>query len=169
MIQDLTIIQFTTLLMLVLMLTENIPLAEGAWSKLAIAFVSYFTPVSEMIHVMLIFLAIDTISGVWASVKEGHPFQSNRLRTTVYKFIWYTVAVMAAWMMEHTFRIEWSHLASIVGGFICFVELKSIFENISRITGDPIFVRLLRTLRKRGKEAIDGIAPDDEDGEKLKP
>lgn len=136
------------------------------WTKLAIVFIAYFAPISEMIHVMLIFLALDTISGIWASLKEGNSLQSSRLRTTVYKFLWYTVAVMAGWMLEHTFNMEFLHIAQITAGFVCFVELKSIFENITRITGDPVFRRVVKAIKKKSTETISEITADEEEPKK---
>ncbi len=145
------------------MITEVISVTslQSFFTKIAILLIAYFTPVAEMINIMLIFLTVDTISGIWASVKTGHKFESYRLRKTVYKFIWYTVSVMLAWMMEHTFKIEWSNLASITAGFICFVELKSVFENISVITGDPVFLRIIKIFKKKGSETIQEISEDD--------
>ena len=133
------------------------------WSKLTILFVAYFTPIAEMVHVMLIFLAIDTIAGIWASLKEGNKLQSSKLRKTVFKFLWYTIAVMLAWMMEHTFKMSWSNLACLTAGFICFVELKSIFENITRITNEPIFRRILNLLKKKSSSSISEITGIDDD------
>ena len=135
---------------------------SSIWSKVAILFVAYFTPISEMVHVMLIFLALDTISGIWASLKEGNKLESSKLRKTVLKFLWYSIAVMAAWMMEHSFKMSWSNLACLTAGFICFVELKSIFENITRITNEPIFKRILKLLKKKSTETISEIT-DTED------
>ncbi len=136
--------------------------AQSFLTKLAIGIISYFTPISEMVNVMLIFLAVDTISGIWASLKSGQKIESHKLRKTVYKFIWYTVAVMLSWMMEKTFKIEWSNIASITAGFICFVELKSVFENISRITGDPVFLRIIKLFKKKGAETIQELGEDDQ-------
>jgi len=147
------------------MLPENICAISlsSLWSKFAILFVAYFTPIAEMVHVMLIFLALDTISGIWASLKEGGKLESNKLRKTVLKFMWYTIAVMSAWMMEHTFKLSWTSIASLTAGFICFVELKSIFENVTRITNEPIFKRILKLLKKKSTETITEITdPDDE-------
>ena len=146
------------------MITENV-LASSLQSfctKVAILFISYFTPIAEMVHVMLIFLALDTISGIWAACKMGQKIESHKLRKTVYKFLWYTVAVMISWMMEKTFNLSWSSLASLTAGFICFVELKSIFENITCITGDPIFSTLLKIVKRKGSETIQEIGDADE-------
>ena len=146
------------------MLTESISAAtfQSFFTKVLIMILAYFTPIAEMIHVMLIFLTIDTISGIWASLKSKEKFESGKLRKTVSKFLCYTVAVMAAWMMEKTFNINWSNLASITGGFICFVELKSIFENIARITGEPVFIKILKIFKRKGAETIQEIGEDDE-------
>ena len=115
---------------------------------------AYFCPIREVVHVLLIFLGIDFISGIWASVKEGNHVKSYKLRRTVYKFIWYTVAVMAAYMMEITFHLAWSRMANITGGVICIVELTSIFENISRITGEPIFKIIITIFRRKAPKSI---------------
>ena len=147
------------------MLSENIYAfaVSSVWSKLAILFVAYFTPISEMVHVMLIFLAIDTASGIWASVKEGNKIESHKLRKTVLKFLWYSIAVMSAWMMERTFHLSWANLACLTAGFICFVELKSIFENVTRITNEPIFTRILKLLKRKSSETISEITDDPDD------
>jgi phage-related holin len=134
---------------------------ETFFPKVLALFLAYFASVAEMIHVMLIFLALDTISGIWAALKAGDKIRSQKLRRTVYKFLWYTVAVMSAWMMEKTFTLSWSHLASIVAGFISLVELKSIFENISRITGEPVFLRIIKMFKRKTGETLDEILPDE--------
>lgn len=131
--------------------------------KISVVFIAYFTPIAEMIHVMLIFLVVDTISGIWASLKSGEKLESRKLRKTVYKFLWYTVAVMAAWMMEKTYSLHWANIASIVAGFICFVELKSIFENITRITNEPVFMKILKIFKRKGTETINEITDADDD------
>ncbi len=150
------------------MILENIPIAvlNSPWCKVAAVFVAYFAPISEIVHVMLIFMAVDTFSGVWAAIKEGEKIESNKLRRTVHKFLWYTISVMVAWMMEHTFKLSWTNLASITAGFICFVELKSIFENVTRITNEPVFARILKFLRKKSTDAIDEITGNEDESPK---
>ncbi len=145
------------------MLSENIFAMSfnSLWSKIIILFIAYFAPIAAMVHVMLIFLALDTISGIWASLREGHKLESHKLRKTVYKFLWYTIAVMSSWMMEHTYKLSWTNLSCLIAGFICFVELKSIFENITRITNEPIFTRILKLLKRKTTETINDITDND--------
>lgn len=147
-------------------------LADGL-SKLAVLLVSYFSPVKEIVHVMLIFILIDFISGVWAARKRKETLESRKFRKTLIKFLWYTVALILCFMMEKTFNLSWSNLSGIIGGFICFIELKSIFENITVITGEPIFLKILHMIRKRGSDTIedisDGDSPSDSTHSKSEP
>lgn len=136
---------------------------SSAITQIFVMIIAYFTPIREIVHVMLIFLAIDTISGIWASIKAKQKFESRKLQKTILKFLWYTVAVMLAWMMEKTFSLGWANLASITGGFICFVELKSIFENITRITDEPIFLKILKIFKRKGAETIHEINEEDQE------
>ena len=146
------------------MLTETICASslKAFCLKIAILVLAYFTPISEMVIVMLIFLLLDTISGIWASLKKGEKLESHKLRKTVYKIVWYTVAVMLSWMMEKTFFLTWSNLASLVCGFICFVELKSIFENVTSITNEPVFLKILKIIKRKGSETLNELGEDDE-------
>lgn len=134
--------------------------------KLFLLAIAYFTPIAEMVIVMLIFLMLDTISGIWASLKKGEKLESHKLRKTVYKIVWYTVTVMLSWMMEKTFSLTWTSLSSLVCGFICFVELKSIFENVTRITNEPVFLKILKIIKRKGAETINDIGEDDEHSKK---
>ncbi len=146
---------------------KMIKLLSVTWSpwltKSAIFAIAYFTPIKEIVHVMLIFLLVDFISGFWAAKKEKQKTESVKLRRSVYKFIWYTVAMMMAWMMENTFKLGWTNLANITAGFICFVELKSIFENITRITGERVFIKIYKLFEKKAEtfKDIQGYQPND--------
>jgi phage-related holin len=148
------------------MLSENILATSlsSLWSQVVVLFIAYFSPIAEMVHVMIMFLVIDTISGICASLKNGDKFEAKKLVKTVVKFVWYSVAVMTAWMMEKTFGLCWISLAKLVAGFISFVELKSIFENITGITNEPVFKRILKMLKRKGSETIDEITNDENDG-----
>ena len=139
---------------------SSFSLADGL-SKLAVLLISYFAPVKEIVHVMLIFILIDFISGVWAAKKRKETLESRKFRKTLTKFLWYTVALILSFMMEKTFNLSWSNLSGIIGGFICFIELKSIFENITHITGEPIFLKILHIIRKRGSETIGDLSDRD--------
>jgi len=140
---------------------------------------SYFAPIATIIHVMIVFIMIDLLSGIWVYVKTKECkelnnnklsffkrfaiyfwfiwfcIESKKLRRTLTKIFWYMVSVMMAHMMEVTFSLQFLHLAQVIGGFICMVELKSVFENITKITNEPVFMKIYKLFEKKSKEAID--------------
>jgi len=148
---------------------------------------SYFAPIAAIIHVMLVFILIDLLSGIWAYVKsrecekltnkEFNVFkrftiyiwfvwfciESKKLRKTLTKMFWYMVSVMMAHMLEITFSLQFLHLAQIVGGFICMVEIKSVFENITKITNEPVFMRIYKLFEKKANAAISTTLNDRSD------
>lgn len=124
-------------------------------TKIFFFIISYFAPISTIIHVMLVFIFFDFVSGVWASCKNKEKIESKRMRKTITKIIWYIVAIFMAHMMEVTFSLQFLHLAQIVGGFICMVEIKSVFENITKITNEPIFMKIYKLFEKKAKDNFD--------------
>lgn len=109
----------------------------------AIAFVVYFlTPISSFIHIVLILLAIDNISGIWASLKEGEKFTAKKLRMTVTKFVWYALAIITGYLLQKLFN-EGTQIARVVAIYLAAVETKSIYENIARITDMDVFKDIL--------------------------
>ncbi len=102
--------------------------------KILVIIIAYFAPIATMIHCVLIFIAIDFLTGVYASRKLGQKIVSHRLRNTIEKFVFYTSAII----LGHMFMKEmanWTNLDQLIAGFIAMTELISIFENITRITG----------------------------------
>jgi hypothetical protein len=124
-------------------------------TKIFAFLLSYFAPIAAIIHVMLIFILVDCISAIWAAKKNNEPIESRKMRKTVIKMFWYISAVIMAHMLEVTFNLQFAHLAQITGGFVCIVELKSVFENITKITNEPVFMKIYKLFEKKAKETID--------------
>jgi hypothetical protein len=113
---------------------------------------SYFAPIATIIHVMLIFILIDCLSAIWAARKNNIPIESRKMRKTVIKMFWYIMAVLMAHTMEVTFNLQFARLAQICGGFVCMVEIKSVFENITKITNEPVFMKIYKLFEKKINE-----------------
>lgn len=104
-----------------------------------------FTPLLAQGIAIMFFVAIDTITGVWASIKrrdelivegkleEAEEFliTSKKLRKAIPKFITYSIALTVALIFTTYFSVN---LLIIVAFFLASVEVKSIFENLSIIT-----------------------------------
>jgi len=115
---------------------------------------SYFTPIATIVHVMFIFIIVDLVSAIWAAKKNNIAVESRKMRKTVVKIFWYTAAVLMAHMMETEFSLQFAHMAQIVGGFVCMVEMKSVFENITKITNEPVFIKIYKLFEKKAKDTV---------------
>jgi len=110
--------------------------------KLLLACLAYFYDIKNLFHAVLVFMAIDWFTGVYASYKlrqKGKSwFTSFKMRRSIEKLVFYMLAIAVSYI----FRIEFMEsipLAKIVAGYIALTEIKSIFENISKIMGVQLF------------------------------
>lgn len=101
--------------------------------KIFALIISYFSSIAVMIHCVLIFIAIDFLTGVYASYKTKKVIVSHRLRNTIEKFVFYTVSILIGYMFQINF-IPSVNLTEIIAGFIAITEMLSIYENIKLIT-----------------------------------
>jgi len=95
------------------------------------------SPHYSIIIIMLSFLVVDFITGIYASYKNKEKIVSHRLRETIEKFCFYSIGIIAAIFFQSIF-IPAIPLGKIVAGFISAIELLSIYENIRKITGKDI-------------------------------
>lgn len=103
---------------------------------------TYFMPVYPVMLSVGFFIVCDLITGVLAAKKRGEAFRSKKMRNTVYKFICYGIAIMVARVIEQQFLPDFPGM-KLIAGFLSYIELKSLNENIEDITGNNIFKTLL--------------------------
>lgn len=131
------------------------------FSGVLAALFSLLSPILPLSLAVLIFIAIDFLTGVAADRKEHLEsnerwyFESHLAWRTLYKAGFSLIAIVMAWTLEHyVLEVEWMHLARMFAGFICGVELWSFLENASTISSSPLFIWLRRYAKRRiGKEA----------------
>lgn len=123
---------------------------------LAIAATAILTPAVPIIVFTGILIFSDTITGIWAALKRGEKVTSKGLGRTVTKMCLYSLVIGLTFAFEHFFTaLQIIHMGQIASGYICLVELKSIYENVSSITGLDIWTHLLskfESLRSAGKQ-----------------
>ena len=100
---------------------------------------SYFSPAYHFVAMIGFLVLCDTITGILSSIKteDGYDwcnFRSRKLRNTLSKFTAYAVAIFVATVIQKEI-IQDVPLIRIIGGFICFIEIKSLNENIEVVTG----------------------------------
>ncbi len=144
--------------------------AQSKWFALLIAFLA---PLSSIIYVMLILLLVDAITSIYAQVKieikdvkgfaervvKGFQvIESSKLRRTIEKMFFYVMMIVVFYLVDVVlFRITPSEesiiaglsLTNISASLIALVELWSIASNVSKITGNDVFLRVLKKFKKR--------------------
>lgn len=134
---------------------------------LATSFLAVLSPVKPMIYVALLAIILDTLFGIWRSVKKGgwKAIKSRRLSHVISKSLLYCGAILFIFLVEKYIAADLlSHFISvdlvmtkIVAFFCVTVEIKSINESYESVTGRNI-LKSLREFVTRAKEEADKLA-----------
>lgn len=131
-------------------------------------FASLFTvlaPVQPLVLVAILAIFIDTIFGVWRSVKKNgwSSFKSRRLSDTLGKAALYSGGIVFTFLIEkfiagdivaHFIAVELI-MTKFVAFFCVVVEVKSINESYESVTGKNILAAMRRFVT-RSKQELDG-------------
>jgi hypothetical protein len=131
-------------------------------------FASLFTvlaPVQPLVLVAILAIFIDTIFGVWRSVKKNGwtSFKSRRLSDTLGKAALYSGGIVFTFLIEKfiagdiiaNFIAVELIMTKFVAFFCVIVEVKSINESYESVTGKNILAAM-RKFVTRSKEELDG-------------
>jgi hypothetical protein len=124
----------------------------GEWLviKLGLLFVwliAYFAPLVPSMVIITVFVIIDYISGVQASRKKGQPITSRRRKDSISKTLGYQLVLITSYLVEKFFLPNFPVL-KVSAGFIAFVEVTSIDENVKNITGKSVLKEILKKFPK---------------------
>jgi phage-related holin len=131
------------------------------WSYAITATIAFLEPINVLFLWLLIFIMVDFISGIYASLIEGNFVTSHKMQKTVIKFVMYSTALFLLHGID-VYMITFAklYLARIGCTLICGIELYSIFENCYRITGNPVFKILTQFTLKKIEENT-GVSKDE--------
>ncbi len=131
-------------------------------SAALLSIAALFAPISPLVVCVVIFIAVDFVSGVWASrhraLEEGREwyFESDEAWRTIYKLGFTLVAIAMAWLIESCIiNFVELRLARLFTGFVCGVELWSFLENAAQLSDAPYFEWLRKYVRRRIDKEID--------------
>jgi phage-related holin len=131
-----------------------------------VGFLSYFAEIRDIIHLIIIFSVLDIITGIWKSVilHGWKSFSSRKLRRSIVKIGAYLVAILVSYATDKTLiGIEDTIvLTRLTAGIIGLIEMASLFENLSVITGKKIFIIIfdnIKTYFNRNKDLLIKIDP----------
>ena len=128
--------------------TMKFPPIEQIAGQMLTLTIAYFTPAQELVLAVFFMWFIDWVLGVWKSLKAKRRLTSYRFRKSISKITTYIMCILSTFVMEKTFLPNWVPLTSVAAGYIAWVELVSIYENTSEITGKA-FIKDLIALFKR--------------------
>lgn len=133
---------------------------DKIWAYALSAVIGFLEPLWVMMLWFLIFVVVDFITGIYASLIEGQLITSNKMQKTVIKFITYATAIFLLHGIDfYLISFTKLYLARIGATLICGIELYSIFENIYRATNNPVF-RILTQFALKKIEEQTGVEVD---------
>lgn len=148
----------------------DIPVLTKAFAVL----LCYFAPVKLIIHALIVFLIIDAITSIYYQYSENiknnikkhrwlvfcATIESSKLRRTLEKLVCYVLSLMVVFMFDTIFlkitpanldTIKTFSLTNASAILIGLVEITSILSNISKITRNPVFNKILQVTQKNIK------------------
>lgn len=127
--------------------------ANKIWAYLTASIIGFFQPIGVLILWMLIFVAVDMITGLYASYCRGVIITSHKMQRTVVKFLMYGSAIILLHGLDIYFiTFAELNLARIGATIVCGIELYSVFENCYKATGNIVFKVLTQFTAKKFRE-----------------
>ena len=125
------------------------------FSGLMSAVASFFAPIGGTVLCAVVFVGVDFVTGVAADRSRTRRlggrwrFSSRRAWRSVKKAGFLATAIAMAWMIDACILdFVPLHTARLMAGFACGVELWSVLENASEISGSPLFLHLRRFIKR---------------------
>lgn len=117
---------------------------------------------------LFIFLLLDLITGIRKARLNKQAITSSGLRRSINKFIEYSIAILASQVFTYIFKLDVT-LSYYVALFICTIELKSIFENISETTGVDLWKGIRKLIPSLSQLESDKKKKKEKESESIKP
>lgn len=105
--------------------------------------VMYFSPAYPIMLGIGFLVMMDFITGMVAAKKRGEMITSKKMRPTVMKGFGYMASILIAFVVQNVFLTE-MEIMKIVSGLVVMIELKSLDENLTSITGKSVFKQFLK-------------------------
>ena len=126
-----------------------------------LGFAALFAPIKPVILCALLFIAIDFVTGVFASRCEAKRrgekwfFSSHEAWRTIRKAGFVILTIAMSWLVEScVLNFLTLNITRIITGVICGVELWSFLENASVLSDAKIFEWLRNYVKRRVEKEI---------------
>ena len=136
--------------------------AKAVWLVQLVA--AFLMPIKGLIFIVVLFIILDTISGIWAAKKRKEKITSHKISRVISKIALYCTALASLFTLDYlligeiigSFISIQFFLTKMVAVFFVGVEVMSINENIKSILGVNLF-GMLRKLLLRAKEVKEDL------------
>jgi len=105
-------------------------------TKVLLLITAFLAPISSIIFGVVFLVACDLITGVIAAFKKKEKITSSKLSRTISKLLVYFVTIVVCRIINEylLFGADVVPLTSMVTSYIALTELKSILENLDKMT-----------------------------------
>jgi hypothetical protein len=140
---------------------------KANWMKLMAVIWAFLMPISGLLFLVGFVIALDTITGVWKSIKKKVPITSRGLSAIISKMMLYEVTVILFYLIDHFimnkiilqfFSVELL-LTKVLSLILVSIEVMSINENYKAVKGLDLWMAMknLFSRAKDIKKEVDGI------------
>lgn len=105
---------------------------------------AFFISIQTYMIAIGVLIIIDLLMGVLAAKKRGEKISSKKLSNTIIKMLVYQLLIISAQIVQVYLLPEWLPVMGITLAFLGIVEIFSIGESFTVITGKN-FIKFLKT------------------------
>jgi len=127
--------------------------------------IAFITPIKSLILIVGIFILLDTITGIYKSIKKKIPITSRRFSSVVSKMVLYEFSVILFFAIEKFILGDFIllftsiplFLTKLIAIILIGIEITSINENYKEINGISLWDRIKELLKrvKKAKSELD--------------
>lgn len=105
---------------------------------------AFLAPIATVIFAVLFLIFVDLVTGILASIKEKQTITSSAMSRTIAKTFVYCTTIIVTYVVHKYLLVGFDFpVESIVSGFIALTEMKSILENMDRISNHSVLKDLI--------------------------
>jgi phage-related holin len=117
---------------------------SGILKSIILLIGAFLAPIATVIFAVLFLIFVDLVTGILASIKEKATITSSAMSRTIAKVFVYCTTIIVTYVVHKYLLVGFDFpVESIVSGFIALTEMKSILENMNRISNHSFLKDLI--------------------------
>lgn len=117
---------------------------SGLLKSALLLITAFLAPIATVIFAVIFLIFVDLITGILASIKEKQNITSSAMSRTIAKTFVYCTTIIVTYVVHKYLLVGFDFpVESIVSGFIALTEMKSILENLNRISNHSVLKDLI--------------------------